>query len=166
MPSLSGETIGVIVFLVAGPALVVWGGRSGVKMKHAVVCAVLSALLAATGGAAVASIQPGWGMFGVMLWLGGLGALALALVLFSAAIAIVVALRTRGDRDDDESISKYQHVPLTEMHRHWQRQSGRPQGNYGEFLRDAHRRYFPPSIASLVLGGIALVVVFVLILRR
>ena len=67
---------------------------------------------AATGGAAVASIQPGWGMFGVMLWLGGLGALALALVLFSAAIAIVVALRTRGDRDDDESIITAVNRPL------------------------------------------------------
>jgi len=163
--SLSTETIFVLVLLVLGPALVVWAGRAGVKARHAVVCAALSAALGAIGVGALAAMQPGQGMFGVLLGLASFGALALALAFLSAAASIGIAL-LMGEGRPDRSISKHEHVPLTREYHRWQHDSRRPDASYQDFLDDAHPRRIPASKLGWVVGALAMVLAFVLILRR
>lgn len=144
----------------------VWAGRARVKAKHAVVCAALSAVLAVIGITALVSLQPGQGMFGVVLGLVAFGALGLALSLLAATASIGVALLRGGTRSSNGSIRKYEHVPLADEHRRWQQEARQPNASYQDFLNKAHPRHFPTAIVSLVIAALAMVLVFALIFHR
>lgn len=165
MFTLSVEDFVVAAIFVLGPALIVWVGRAKAQARHAAVFAGLALFFAAIGVGAFAMIEPGQGMGGLVFFLPAIVALALAVAMLSAAVSIVIAVVARSTEPGGSNIDKYQHKPLLDNYWQWKGHVGRPHASYQDFLEDAHHRYFPVSAASLVIGAIALVVVFALILH-
>lgn len=160
------QTLGMIAILIVGPALMVWTSKATVQPRHAAIYAVLSLFLGAIGAGALAFLQPGQGMFGLLLGAAGVCVAALAICFLSAAVSIVVAIATRGSRPGRTPRRPVSHEPLLKEYREWQRSTHQPNASYHDFLYKANFRRFPASGVSLLIGFVVMIIVFILVLRR
>lgn len=160
------QTLGMIALLIIGPALMVWTSRATVQSRHAAIYAVLALFLGAIGAGALAFLQPGQGMFGLLLGAAGVCVAALAISFLSAAVSIAIAIATRDSRPGRTTRRAVSHEPLLKEYRDWQRSTHHPNATYHDFLYKANFRRFPASGVSVLIGLVVLVIVFILVLRR
>jgi hypothetical protein len=162
----SGEERLVLLLLAAAPALMVLSSQDSVRPRHGKVCAVMALVFGATAALALSTLRPGMGLGGLPIALAGLGGVALATMFASAAVSIALVLLLRGRARPRATPPSRPSEPLSQEYLRWKADTKRPAANYDEFLREAHPRRFPPSVATLLVCTVLLVVVFAMLFHR